>query len=180
MGPMSRGVLLHMKKSVVVFALALLFQGCTYAVSRDMAAQADKTITFEMLLADPDTFKGKLLILGGTLSHIINTKEGTLIEVVQKPLDYWGKPKRTDRTGGRFLVRHAGYLDAMIFAPGRDITVAAEVEGTRSKALEETEYDYPVVVARELKLWERESPSWDKPQWIDPLYDPYSPGRRDW
>jgi outer membrane lipoprotein len=169
-----------MKNPVVLFALALLLQGCTYAVSRDTAARADKTITFAMLLSDPDTFKGKLLILGGTIAHITNTKQGTLIEVVQKPLDYWGKPKRTDRTGGRFLVRHAGYLDAMIFAPGRDITVAAEIEGTRSEALGEMEYSYPVVIARELKLWEREHPSWDKPQWIDPLYDPYSPGRRDW
>jgi outer membrane lipoprotein len=169
-----------MKKPVVVFALALLLQGCTYAISREMAAQADKTITFEMLQADPDTFKGKLLILGGTLSHITNTTHGTLIEVIQKPLDYWGKPKRTDRTGGRFLVSHPGHLDAMIFAPGRDITVAAEVEGTRSKALGDTEFSYPVVAAKELKLWEREYPSWEKPQWIDPLYDPSSPGRRDW
>jgi outer membrane lipoprotein len=169
-----------MKRPVVLFALMLLFHGCAYAVSRDLAARADKTITFEMLQAEPDAFTGKLLILGGTLSHITSTKEGVLLEVVQKPLDYWGRPKRTDRTGGRFLVRSAKRLDAMIFAPGRDITVAAEVEGTRGKALGDLEYSYPVVVLRELKLWEREYPSWNRPQWIDPLYDPAGPGRSDW
>jgi outer membrane lipoprotein len=169
-----------MNKFLALSAVTLLLQGCTYAISAEMSARADKTITFEMIQADPDTFKGKIILLGGTITQTSNSKEGTVIEVMQKPLDYWGKPKRTDRTGGRFLVLSPAYLDAMIFAPGREITVAAEVEGTRSKALGETEYSYPVVAAKELKLWERERQSWDKPQWIDPLYDPYSPARQEW
>jgi len=169
-----------MKIIVALSAVALLLQGCTYAISPEMSARVDKTISFEMIQADPDTFKGKLVLLGGTIAQTSSTRQGTVIEVVQKPLDYWGKPKRTDRTGGRFLVISSGYLDAMIFAPGREITMAAEVEGTRSKALDEMEYSYPVVLARELKLWERERQSWNKPQWIDPLNDPYYPARQDW
>ena len=131
-----------MKKIVALSAVALLLQGCTYAISPEMSARVDKTISFEMIQADPDTFKGKLVLLGGTIS-----------------------PR---------------YLDAMIFAPGRELTVAAEVAGTRNKALDEMDYSYPVVIARELKLWERERQSWDKPQWIDPLNDPYYPARQDW
>jgi outer membrane lipoprotein len=169
-----------MKKIVALSAVALLLQGCTYAISPEMSARVDKTISFEMIQADPDTFKGKVVLLGGTIAQTVNSRQGTVIEVVQKPLDYWGKPKRTDRTGGRFLLLSPGYLDVMIFAPGREITVAAEVAGTRSKALDEMEYSYPVVIARELKLWERERQSWDKPQWIDPLNDPYYPARQDW
>ncbi len=164
-----------MDKLVVLFVLALLFQGCTYAISPEMAAQADKTITFEMLQADPDSFKGKIVILGGIITQIVNTKQGAQIEVVEKPLDYWGKPKRTDKTGGRFLILHPGYLDPLIYAPDREITVAAEIEGTRSKALGEREYSYPVVIAKELKLWERERQTWNRPQWIDPLRSPFGP-----
>jgi outer membrane lipoprotein len=169
-----------MKRIVALSAVALLLQGCTYAISPEMSARVDKTISFEMIQADPDTFKGKVVLLGGTIAQTVNSRQGTVIEVVQKPLDYWGMPKRTDRTGGRFLLLSPGYLDVMIFAPGREITVAAEVAGTRSKALDEMEYSYPVVIARELKLWERERQSWDKPQWIDPLNDPFYPARQDW
>jgi outer membrane lipoprotein len=169
-----------MKKLTMVFGISLLIQGCTYAISPEMADQADRTLTFQQLQADPDTFKGKIIILGGIIAQTSNTKQGTIIEVVEKPLDYWGKPKRTDKTGGRFLVVHVGDLDPIVYAPGRVITVAAEIEGTRSKALGEVEYNYPVVVSKELKLWEREHQSWDRPQWIDPLYDPYSPGRFEW
>jgi outer membrane lipoprotein len=169
-----------MKIMVALSAVTLLLQGCTYAISPEMSARADKTISFEMIQADPDTFKGKIVLLGGTIAQTTNTGQGTVIEVVQKPLDYWGKPKRTDRTGGRFLVVSSGYLDAMIFSPGRAITVAAEVAGTRDKALGEADYSYPVVIVRELKLWERERKSWDTPQWIDPLNDPHYPSRQDW
>ena len=67
-----------------------------------MVDKADKTIPFEKLQADPDSFKGKLVILGGTIEKANKMKQGTLIEVVQKPLDYWGKPKRTKRTAAGF------------------------------------------------------------------------------
>ena len=164
-----------MRKVVVLFGLALLLYGCTYAISRSMTAQADKTVTFEMLQTDPDAFKGKIIILGGTISQINTTKQGTLIEVVQKPLDYWGKPKRTKRTEGSFLVLYPGYLNTMTYTPGREITLAAEVEGTRSKALGETEFMYPLVLAKELKLWEIDRQTWYTPRWIDPLNSPSGP-----
>ncbi len=82
--------------------------------------------------------------------------QGTLIEVTQKPLDYWGKPERTKRTGGRFLVFHPGWLNTMAYAPGVDITIAGEVLGTSSPMIGGKQYDYPIVLAKELKLWERE------------------------
>ncbi len=163
---------------MIPFVLAMLLQACTYAISRDMSAKVDRTITFEMLLASPDTLKGKIVILGGTITQITNTKKGTILEVEEKPLDYWGKPKRTDRTGGIFLVAYPGFLNAFVYAPGRQITVAAEIEGTRSKSLGETEYSYPVVAAREMKLWEREPQASARPIWTDPLYDPSNPGQR--
>jgi outer membrane lipoprotein len=160
-----------MKKVAYVIGVALILQGCTYAISPDLAKQADKTISFDKLLVDPDEYKGKLLILGGIITQTTSIKQGTLIEVDQQRLDYWGKPQRTKKTGGRFLVFYPGYLDAYVYSPGRDITVAGEVQGTRSPALGDKQYDYPIILSKELKLWPRVHESAAKPQWIDPLYD---------
>lgn len=156
--------------------LFLSFLGCSYAISPDMTKRADRTISFEKLYADPQTYAGRIVILGGVIGRIENLKKGTLIEIVQKELDYWGKPQRTDKTGGRFLVLHPGYLDVMIYAPGREITVAGEVSGTEQKALGEVIADYPLILFREMKLWPRQAgSSWDKPEWLDPLRDPRAP-----
>lgn len=160
-----------MKTILVLFGILLFLHGCTYAISPPLAEKAAKNISFEKLQSDPAAFIGKLLILGGTIAQTTNTKQGTVIEVIQKKLDYWGKPERTRRTGGRFLMFISGYLDPMVFAPGRDITVAGEVLELNPPVLGGQHSDYVVVLSKEYRLWEQERPSWNRPQWFDPLYD---------
>ncbi len=155
-------------------ALAVLLNGCTYAISSDARRQADRTIAFSDLNADPAKFAGKTVILGGVIVQTRNVKDGALIEIQQKELDYWGKPRRTDKTGGRFLARHAGFLEPLVYAPGREVTLAAEVAGTEEKGLAEEGSLYPLVVSKELKLWPREPRASDRPGMLDPLYDRYS------
>lgn len=166
-----------MKKTAFMVAAALLVQGCAYAISADLAKKADKNIPIDQLETDPYRYKGRLVILGGTIAKTINTNQATLIEVLHKPLDNWGKPM-TKQSGARFIVLHTGRLNPLLYGPGRDITVAAVVEGTRRKGLGEPEDSYPVVLAKELKLWPGERPSWSKPQYLDPLYDPYTSPRQ--
>jgi outer membrane lipoprotein len=137
--------------------------------------QADRGITFKQLQADPDAHAGKIVILGGTLVSVLNQKKGALIEIAEKKLDYWGKPRRTEKSGGHFQVLHQGYLDAMLYAPGRDITVAGEVVGSGDRPAAGIESTFVLLRSRELKIWPREKLTWDKPQWIDPLYDRTSP-----
>lgn len=166
-----------MKMIALLFSAMLFLQGCTYAISPGIAGKADKTVLFDKLQADPDSFKGKIVILGGTIAQTSDVNQGTLIEVIQRPLDYWGKPERTKRTGGRFLVFYPGPLNLMAYAPGVDITIAGEVLGTDSPLIGGKRYDYPVLLAKERKLWEREPGSSDKARWMDPLYDPKSSAR---
>jgi outer membrane lipoprotein len=161
-------------RTILLLGALLCAQGCSYAVSPEIKAQADRTIPFEKLSAEPRSFAGKTVILGGEIVRIQSTKSGTLIEVLQKELDYWGKPRRTERTGGRFIVSHRAMLDAMVYAPGREITVAGEVTGTEQQGLGEDVAAYPLLQSRELKLWPRERPTSDRPQWLDPLHDPRS------
>jgi hypothetical protein len=72
--------------------MLLFIKGCTYAISPEMVDKVDKTITFEMVQIDPDSYKGSLVIFGGTIKQTTSLAEGTLIDVFEKPLDYWGKP----------------------------------------------------------------------------------------
>lgn len=157
--------------------IALLIQGCTYAISPDLAKKADKTIQFDQLETDPEIYKGSLVLLGGTIEKSSNIKDGTLIEVSQKPLDRWGKPITAKQSAGRFLVLYPGYLDVVVYRAGRDITVAGSVKGTRQKGPGGSADTYPVIVSKELKLWPDERRSWNRPQHMDPFYDPYASPR---
>ncbi len=161
--------------AILIGGMALLLQGCSYAISPAVSRTADRAITFKHIQADPSSFRGKTVILGGLIAQVRTVKNGTLIEIVQKELDYWGKPRRTDRTGGLFIVHQPRALDALVFAPGREITIAGEVAGTEERSLSESAVMYPLIKAREIKLWPREKPGWDKPPFLDPLHDPNAP-----
>jgi outer membrane lipoprotein len=166
-----------MKKIWLITGATILFlQGCTYAISPDLAKNA-VNLPFDELENEPELYAGKLVILGGSISLAGNSADGTLIEVSQKPLDYWGKPLQGKEQGGLFLVLYTAYLDVQVYGRGRNITVAGVVAGTRRKGLS-TDYALPVIISKELKLWPSERRSWKRPPHLDPLYDPYSSPRQ--
>ena len=146
------------KKRIIVplVALAVLFLagGCAPPFSQASLDQVDRTITFNELRGDPDRYKGKWVMIAGMIVGARNLKEGTFLEVLQKPMDRRGEPLDTDETGGRFIISSAAFLDPAVYRQGRLITVIGEVAGQKVKQLGELEYRYPVVAAKELHLWE--------------------------
>jgi outer membrane lipoprotein len=133
--------------------LAAILMACTPAISKDSLKMADPTLTYPMLAQDPETYKGKNILVGGQILTT-NARDGeTWVEVLQKPLDWQNKPKDTDESYGRFLVRIPGFADPAIYAPGKKITLLGEVEGKRVQRLKEMDYGYPVLFPREHYLW---------------------------
>ena len=142
-----------MKKFFLPLTLIAII-GCAHVISQTVRDEVDTAITPEMLFRDPDAYRGKTVLLGGVIISTNNTDEGTYIEVVQKPLDYRGKPKDTDISSGRFLILHKGYLDPAIYSPGRKLTVAGEVSGKRVRPLGKLQYAYPFIKSKELRIIE--------------------------
>lgn len=140
-----------MRKSVVIFIIALL-AGCAHVVSREARQEAVENLPVARLFEEPDSFKGKLVILGGIIISTSNVGEKTHVEVLERPLDSRGRPEYTDESRGRFIAVHEGYLDRAIYAPGRGITVAGVVADKSVRPLGETTYAYPVLESRELHL----------------------------
>lgn len=142
----------HMRHLLILTLVAFLVSGCAHIVSPGLRNEVDESITPSMIFRDPDMFRGKTVILGGIIVDAKNTKKGTLMEVVQKPLDYRGRPLHSDRTAGRFLILYEGFLDTAIYSPGRAVTAAGEVMGAKTRPLDEIEYSYPFIKSRELYL----------------------------
>jgi outer membrane lipoprotein len=146
-----------MKRFFLILILTSLVVGCAHVVSKELREKAEE-IAPTALFKDPDAYKGRLVILGGLIVSSINTKEGTYIEVVQKPLDYRGRPSDTDTSHGRFIIFYDEYLDTAIYCQGREITAAGEVMGKRMRPLGEIQYPYLLIKSRELHLFEPRYP----------------------
>lgn len=144
---------LRMKKLLLILAIASLL-GCAHVISKELREKVDKELTPITLFKEPEACKGKTVILGGVIVSSLNTDEGTYIEVLQKPLNYRGKPEDSDISHGRFIIFHEAYLDTAIYSGGKEITVAGEVIGKRLRPLGEIQYQYPLIKSKELHLFE--------------------------
>jgi outer membrane lipoprotein len=160
----------------------LISAGCASIISKQLKEEVSRDITFKEVIKDPEAYKGKIVLFSGVILGSKNTKEGTLIEMLQKPADIEGRPKDIDESDGRFLALYDGYLDTAIYNRGREALVAGEIRGKRVLPLDEIEYAYPLVSVKEIHLFkvrkeERFYPYpypywWYSPWWHYPYWYP--------
>jgi len=135
--------------------MATLF-GCVREIPKEWKAKVDRSITFAKLRESPDAYKGKEVMFGGRIIKTQNTKSGTMLEVLEEPLDSYDMPRsEEDSSGGRFLALYKGYLDSAIYQPGRQVTVVGEVKGSKTQSLDDLEYTYPYIEAENVHLWRK-------------------------
>jgi outer membrane lipoprotein len=114
----------------------------------------DRSVAFPDLRSSPDSYRGRLVVLGGEVLSAKQLKSGTRIEVLQIPLSSAQEPG-VDRTTseGRLLAIQRDFLDPATIPPGTRVTIVGEVTGATTLPLDETEYTYPTLEIRHLKVW---------------------------
>jgi outer membrane lipoprotein len=166
---------------VLLGCLAFVGMGCTHVISGPLRQQAQPPVSFTELRANPEALKGRTVILGGEILHTTNLREGTRLEVLQRPLSDSGTPRLTDTTGGRFMASCKEYLDPAVYAPRRRITVAGQVLGSYMGKVGEVEYTYPLISCEEIHLLPTASAELRRqaayPWWYgDPFFYPWGMG----
>jgi outer membrane lipoprotein len=152
----------------------VLCAGCaTSPISKPLREAAKPQPSFAEINARPEAYRNRPVLLGGVIVETKNQPQATEIEVLQKPLERSDRPEDVDRSHGRFLVRCNGFLDPAVYAQGREITVAGEVQGQEARPLDQTQYTYPVISCREIHLWAKRPPAayyYPAPYWYGPWY----------
>ena len=141
-------------RKLFVMALSLIFllAGCFHIISDKSRALADRSVTFSQLRENPDSFRGRFVILGGAVTGIRQSKEGVRLEVVEYPLDIEDMPDTSSDSRGRFLVDLPPDVGYATFKPGMLVTMAGAVAGKYVKPLDKADYTYPVIVVKEIHL----------------------------
>jgi outer membrane lipoprotein len=130
--------------------------GCAYPISRDLTKVVPKDLTYPRVIQNLKEYLGSTVIWGGIISDLRNGKEGAEITVLEAPLDRRGVPDPRI-TRGTFIARTEEYLDPKVYERGKKITLAGDIIGQETKALDDQKFMYPVVLILELRLWKEGS-----------------------
>ncbi len=142
-----------MARHLVVLLSLFVASGCAHVISPEVRQAMKRDLSFPLVLQDPDSFQGEMVIWGGVIIETQNLTNGTSLTLLEAPLDSQGFPEDAEHSRGRFMARTSAYLDPEVYQKGRKVTVAGEVVGKEVRALGETQYRYPVLSVRELHLW---------------------------
>jgi len=175
------------RSSVLLVGLLSLWgtAGCASpAVPPALHRQVDRTLTFAQLKESPDSYRSRVAMVGGEVLSAKRLKEGTRIEVLQIPLEESQAPGQDRMTSeGRFLAIQKEFLDPATIPPGTRVTIVGDVIGAVTLPLDETDYTYPTLEIKHLKVWPKTEPSTSRPGSYSiplwrPSYDrPYGPYR---
>ncbi len=166
---------------VALGSLLVVFSGCATT-----ADQADSSqLSFAQVKAEPNSFYAQPVTFGGKVLGAKRLKEGTRIEILQLPLNASLQPTNDLSTSqGRFVALRKEFLDPATVPPGTFITVTGEIGESLSLPLDETEYTYPLVHIKNLRVWsdqDEQAPRIRPPIGPGPYWGPYwSPYWHPW
>ncbi len=169
----------RLKLCAVGTLISMLATGCATPAPQSAQEALPDSPTLAKVNTDIGSYAGRLVRWGGSIERLENHAQETWIEIVERPLDSQGRPRESDRSGGRFIAKVAGFLDPVIYTRGRDISVAGSVDGDITRKIGEFEYRYVLVKVDTEHLWAPSTPApvmYYDPFWYDPWY-PYWPRR---
>src|SRR3569623_722142 len=135
--------------------------------------------TLEMVRGHVQQYIGTDVRWGGSIVKVENRPAETVLEIVARPLQDYGRPAEVGESSGRFLARYSGFLDPMIYTKGRSVTVVGKIAGEEQRPIDKYTYGFPVVAIENYYLWEPlpSMPAYQPPYFYDPWW-PYPPSWR--
>lgn len=148
--------------TLMVF-LALTLAACASGPRYD-TSKVDATLTAAQVAANPTTHSGAGVVWGGVIIITRNQPDFSEMEILSYPLTSSQRPDISRSEQGRFILRHAGYLEGVDYAPGRSITISGRIEKVMAGKVGEAPYTFPVVQGDNVYLWPVEGTAPSEPR----------------
>src|SRR3569833_3578282 len=106
-----------MKQKTKQHQKTTLHGACASQVPRPIR-EAPLGPTLEMVRGHVQQYIGTDVRGGGRIVKVEKRPAETVLEIVARPLQDYGRPAEEGESSGRFLARYSGFLDPMIYTKG--------------------------------------------------------------
>jgi outer membrane lipoprotein len=136
-----------------------LVASCAAGIPPQMAEQVSWNLSFTELRRQPEAYRGRVVALGGIVTHIEATDEGYRLIVNEVPFEATSqyRPAVDQLPRGRFIVLIPRQSFPSDLRPGAETTVVGEILGQATAPEAGVNAGEPVLDARYVRMW---GPSW--------------------
>ncbi len=159
-------------RTLLMLFVVLLATGCATDIPQAIGERPPQDLGLAQARAAGQAALGRYVRWGGTIAGVENRAAETWVEIVERRLYRGGRPQQSDASGGRFLARVGYFLDPAVYAAGREVTVAGNVDAFVTRPIGDYPYGYVVLKAEVIYLWPPlpEPDPYYYPYWFDPWY----------
>lgn len=159
-------------KYILLATIAVVLAGCASRYPEPIRTEASDLVEFGAAQRQADAHEGQTARWGGVIADVENSEQRTRIEVVNFPLNSFGRPLPGDQSAGRFVVYLNEFVDPEIYQRGRMVTALGQFDGLEQGQIGDFNYYYPVIQASGVELWREQSRA---PSLMHPAYGYYDP-----
>ncbi len=160
-----------MRFALIVFLL-MAISACSN-VPNNIKSPLASEVQLNQVLANKQNTEGKPIRWGGEIVEIENTADVSMIQVVQFPLNHYGKPMTDKNSLGRFMARTTDFFDPVVYKAGSLITFTGKATTeTAKRRIDEKQVMLPIVDVTDNYRWQayQAQPS---TIYYDPFLHPY-------
>ncbi|RUO79576.1 Slp family lipoprotein [Pseudidiomarina taiwanensis] len=142
-----------MKKLLLSVTACLALIGCS-AIPEPLQVTETTVLTdYSEALERGAAAQGEQARWGGVIAAVRNTENGTVIEVVNFPLQSWARPMVSDQSDGRFRAKIDQFVDPVVYKEGRSISFVGEIGAPEEGQIDDYTYLFPTLNVSDMYLW---------------------------
>ncbi|HUA79770.1 MAG TPA: Slp family lipoprotein [Dyella sp.] len=130
----------------------LLLTACAPAPLYKVTSTTISAVPMQVAHSPEQYAKGDV-VWGGSVVAVRNFPDHTEMEILAYPLDSSQRPQPNAQGIGRFIAIFPGYLEAFNYPNGGLVTVSGQISGSRSGAVDQATYVYPLVTVSQSHQW---------------------------
>lgn len=139
-------------KIFLMIMVTIWLTACSSVSPRIQSAPAGD-LQLKQAATNVGEFKGQTVRWGGKVIEVKNFETYSVIQLVQFPLNRYGRPVEDGASQGRFFSRSADFLDPEIYQLGAMVTVVGQITEDETIKVDQKTLVLPVVGIEETKVW---------------------------
>lgn len=136
-----------------IFYLSLIFLSACSSVPPAISNPPAEDLQLNQVALDVEHYIGTKVRWGGKIIKVNNDERSSTLQILQYPLNSYGRPKTNKTSQGRFIIKSKKFLDPEIYKEDKLVTFVGLVQSKKTIQVDQKSLLLPVVNSFNSHIW---------------------------